>query len=99
MIPNRENLQEAFKLPDSFFEKPEVFIVEKEITDWIGQDLKRLSNELAKFERIKNFKVKRNPFSIEEGEITPTLKAKRKVIESKYADTINEMYAEAVEAD
>lgn len=99
VIPNKENLQEAFKLPESFFQQPEVFIQQKEIIDWIGQDLKKLSNELAKFERIKNFKIKRNPFSIEEGEITPTLKAKRKVIETKYAEAINEMYAEAVEAD
>lgn len=99
IIPNKENLQEAFKLTESFFQKPEVFIKEKEIIDWIGQDIKKFSGELAKFERIKNFKVKRNPFSIEEGEITPTLKAKRKVLEKKYADTINEMYTESVEAD
>lgn len=99
VIPNKENLQEAFKLPESFFLQPDIFIAEKEITDWIGQDLKKLSAELAKFERIKNFKVKRNPFSIEEGEITPTLKAKRKIIETKYAEAINEMYAEAVDAD
>lgn len=99
VIPNKENLQEAFNLPESFFQKPEVFIEEKEITDWIGQDLKKLSNELAKFERIKNFKIKRNPFSIEEGEITPTMKAKRKVIETKYAEAINEMYAEAVDSE
>ncbi|ETZ21086.1 long-chain fatty acid--CoA ligase [Pedobacter sp. V48] len=99
IIPNKENLQETFKLPESFFQKPEVFIKEKEIIDWIGQDIKKFSGELAKFERIKNFKVKRNPFSIEEGEITPTLKAKRKVLEKKYAETINEMYTESVEAD
>ncbi|SMD17465.1 AMP-dependent synthetase/ligase [Pedobacter nyackensis] len=99
VIPNKENLQEAFKLPESFFQKPEAFIDEKEIIDWIGQDLRKLSAELAKFERIKNFKIKRNPFSIEEGEITPTLKPKRKIIEAKYAGPINEMYAEAVEAD
>jgi len=99
IIPNKENLQENFKLPESFFQKPELFIAEKEIIDWIGQDVKKLSGELAKFERIKNFKVKRNPFSIEEGEITPTLKAKRKVLEKKYAETINEMYNESVEAD
>jgi len=99
IIPNKENLQESFKLPESFFQKPELFITEKEIIDWIGQDIKKLSGELAKFERIKNFKVKRNPFSIEEGEITPTLKAKRKVLEKKYAETINQMYNESVDAD
>jgi len=99
VIPNKENLQEAFNLPESFFQKADVFIEEKEMTDWIGQDLKKLSNELAKFERIKNFKVKRNPFSIDEGEITPTMKAKRKVIETKYAEAINDMYAEAVDSE
>ena len=99
VIPNKENLQEAFDLPESFFQEEEVFITTPEILDWIGKDIKKFSNELAKFERIKNFKVKRNPFSMEDGEITPTLKAKRKVIENKYATVINEMYAESVEAD
>lgn len=99
IIPNRENMQEQFKLPESFFQQPDLFIDDKEIVDWIGQDIKKLSNELAKFERIKNFKIKRNPFSIEDGEMTPTMKAKRKVIEKKYAEYIDEMYAESVEAD
>jgi long-chain acyl-CoA synthetase len=99
VIPNRESMQEQFNLPESFFLKPEVFIEDQAIIDWINQDIRKLSNELAKFERIKNFKLKRNPFSMEEGEITPTLKPKRKVIEKKYAEPINEMYKVAVEAD
>jgi long-chain acyl-CoA synthetase len=99
VIPNRESLQEQFKLPDTYFTQPEDFIEDQEIINWINQDIKKLSNELAKFERIKNFKVKRNPFSLEEGEITPTLKVKRKVVERKYAEPINEMYKVAVEAD
>ncbi len=99
VVPSRETLQEVFNLSNSFFEKPEIFIEEKEIVDWVGQDIKRLSNELAKFERIKNFKVKRNPFSMNDGEITPTLKAKRKVIEKKYAVPIDEMYLQETEAD
>lgn len=99
VIPNKENMQEAFHLPESFFQQPDVFIGDKAIIDWISQDIRKFSNELAKFERIKNFKVKRNPFSMEEGEITPTLKAKRKVIEQKYAEVINQMYTESVEAD
>jgi long-chain acyl-CoA synthetase len=99
IIPARETLQETFNLPNEFFEKPDLFIEDKEIVDWIAQDIKRLSNELAKFERIKNFKVKRNPFSMDDGEITPTMKAKRKVIEKKYATAIDEMYLQEAEAD
>lgn len=92
IVPSKEALQETFKLDNAFFEKPELFIEDKEIVDWVGQDIKRLSNELAKFERVKSFKVKRKPFSIEDGEITPTMKAKRKVIEKKYAQAIEELY-------
>jgi len=99
IVPAKEGLQEAFSLSHEFFEKPDVFIDDKAIADWIGADVKKYSNELAKFERIKNFKVKRNPFSIEDGEITPTMKAKRKVIEKKYAKTIDEMYTWETEGD
>jgi len=99
IIPAKETLQETFNLKDEFFADQDVFIKDKEIVDWIGQDVRRLSNELAKFERIKNFKIKRNPFSMDEGEITPTMKAKRKVIEKKYADYIDEMYLQEVGAE
>lgn len=99
IVPAREVLQETFDLSNEFFEQPAMFIEDKEIVDWVGEDIKRLSNELAKFERIKNFKVKRTPFSMDEGEVTPTMKAKRKVIEKKYADAIDQMYLQETEAD
>ncbi|WP_183561202.1 AMP-dependent synthetase/ligase [Mucilaginibacter sp. SP1R1] len=99
IVPGRETMQETFGLNNEFFEKTDVFIEDKEIVDWIGHDLRKLSNELAKFERIKAFKVKRNPFSMDDGEITPTMKAKRKVIEKKYATDIDQMYLQETEAD
>jgi long-chain acyl-CoA synthetase len=99
IIPNRESLQETFNLPDSFFLLPDPFIEDQEILAWINQDIRKLSNDLAKFERIKNFKLKRNPFNMEAGEITPTMKIKRKVVEKKYAEPINEMYKVDVEAE
>ena len=99
VVPAKETLQETFKLNEEFFDEPELFIEDKGIVDWIGQDIKRLSHELAKFERIKNFKVKRKPFSIDDGEVTPTMKAKRKVIEKKYAGPIDEMYLMEAQAD
>jgi len=99
VIPNRETMQETFNLPEAFFLQPDTFITEPDIVEWVGKDIRSLSNELSKFERIKNFKIKRNPFSMDEGEITPTMKIKRKVVEKKYAEHINEMYANSVEAD
>ena len=99
IIPAKETLQEQFGLDGAFFENPDPFIEDAAIKDWLNQDIKRLSNELAKFERIKNFKVKRKPFSMEDGEITPTMKAKRKVIEKKYAGAIEELYAGGADED
>ena len=99
IVPGKETLQETFNLSNAFFEETNQFIEDKQIIDWIGQDIRKFSGELAKFERIKNFKVKRRPFSIDDGEITPTMKAKRKVIEKKYADDINAMYLQEAEAD
>ncbi|MDB5013473.1 MAG: AMP-binding protein, partial [Daejeonella sp.] len=99
IIPSKETLQETFGLKEDFFKNQEAFVDNKEIYDWINQDIKKLSNELAKFERIKNFVIKRNPFSLEDGEITPTLKPKRKVIEKKYVDVINSLYANGVDSE
>ena len=97
ITPSKETLQETFNLKEEFFNQKEQFIGDQKIIDWLDEDVKKYSTELAKFERLKSFIVKRNPFSIEEGEITPTMKAKRKVIEKKYAGEIDEMYLEESE--
>ena len=92
IVPSKESLQEEFNLADSYFEEKDLFITNAEMHAWINEDVKKLSNELAKYERIKNFILKRNPFTIENGEITPTLKTKRKVIETKFSSEIAAMY-------
>lgn len=97
IVPSRESLTEAFKLDESFFNDPDPFIRDRKIIDWIREDIKLLSEELAKFERIRNFILKRNPFTIETGELTPTMKAKRRVIEQQYAKEIAELYEENAE--
>ena len=92
IIPSAEGLREVFGVNEAFFNKDDDFIRDQEIIDWIDEDIKRLSNELDKFERIRSFALKRNPFSIESGELTPTLKAKRRVVEKKYAEEIAKLY-------
>jgi long-chain acyl-CoA synthetase len=57
----------------------------KKIVDQVNQ-------HLSSYEQIKRFVVLAKEFSIEEGEMTPTLKMKRNVVENRYADVIEQMY-------
>jgi len=49
--------------------------------------------ELAKFESPKKVILLENDFTIEAGELTPTLKVKRRVVEKRYKDLIDRAYA------
>jgi long-chain acyl-CoA synthetase len=93
----KETLQEEFRLNNSYFEDDEIFIQNEGIYNWVFADIKKLSNELAKFERIKNFVIKKLPFSMESGEVTPSMKLKRKVIEQKYHQEIDDLYKVSTE--
>lgn len=90
--PNMEELKSAFGGRKDYFEVSDPFIQDDEIKKWMQEDVKKLSEKLAKFERIKDFIVKREPFSVEAGDMTITLKVKRKVVMEKYADEIEAMY-------
>lgn len=58
----------------------------------IQGDIDKLQKELAHFERVRRFNLIEEPFSIEGGELTPTMKIKRKYVEEKYMDKIESMY-------
>ncbi len=57
----------------------------------IKQEIDSLSGGLADFERVKRFVLVEQPFTVETGELTPTLKVKRRFIAEKYADKIAEL--------
>ena len=52
----------------------------------------QLQKKLANYEKIRKFTLLEKPFSIESGELTPSLKIKRKVIEERYMNLIDDMY-------
>ena len=57
-----------------------------------GQVVDHVNATLAQFERIKKFHLLPREFSQEAGDLTPTLKVKRAVVEAKYRAEIEEMY-------
>ncbi len=54
--------------------------------------MKKLEVNLGKYERVKHFALKRLPFTLDAGEMTPTLKLKRKFIMEKYKDKVAKIY-------
>lgn len=67
----------------------------KEVREHFQQRLKSLQSELPNFEQIKKFTLLPRQFSMELGEITPTLKLRRKVIMERFQAEIEAMYKPA----
>lgn len=58
----------------------------------IEESVKKVNEEHAKIEQIKAWRVLPHDFTVDAGELTPTLKVKRGVITSRYADVIEDLY-------
>jgi long-chain acyl-CoA synthetase len=73
----------------------EGIVTDSSVLKKVEAEVKRVNAELASFEQIKRFTVLGREFSIAEGEMTPTLKMKRSVIESRFKEVIDSMYSGA----
>ncbi|TXE14565.1 AMP-dependent synthetase/ligase [Algoriphagus aquimarinus] len=70
-------------------------MIEKpEIIDKYNREIEELNKFFGKWEQIKRFKLLQDPWSIESGELTPTMKLKRKVIHQKFEKEIEELYVD-----
>jgi len=88
-IPSLKDLSKKLKLN---IETESELFYNKEIMEHIKKDLDKVQKNLAPFEKIRKFTILEMPFTIENGELTPSLKVKRKVVEEKYANLIDRMY-------
>jgi long-chain acyl-CoA synthetase len=65
------------------------------IINLFERQVERLTPDLARYEKIKRIALLENEFTIEGGELTPTMKIKRRVIDEKYRAVIDQIYESA----
>ena len=66
-----------------------------QIVKFYTQHIALLQQDLAHYEQIKRFIILPHPFTMDNGELTNTLKVRRRVVYEHYAEQIEQMYAEA----
>jgi long-chain acyl-CoA synthetase len=92
IVPNFENL-EAYFTERGLDGKGREALANNDVTEaLIAAAVKDANSELAQYERIRRFTVLPREFSLAEGEITPTLKACRRVITDRFRQAIDQMY-------
>jgi long-chain acyl-CoA synthetase len=94
IVPVWEQLESYCKLKGIEVKSRSELCHHPRIIDLIQRQIDALTPNLAKYERIKKVALLENEFTIEGGELTPTLKVKRRVIDDKYRDVIEKIYEE-----
>lgn len=92
IVPNFEALKKYAKQNQIGYGDIAELIQNESIKNLYSREIRTFSNELASHEKIRDFRLLTNEFSVESGELTPTLKVKRRVIEEKYGHLIEEMF-------
>lgn len=94
VVPNYLALEDYAREHDIAFSRREELIANQEIKDFIYARIELKQVDFTSFEKIKKFVLLPEPFSIEGGELTNTLKLRRNVILEKYGAEIESMYVE-----
>jgi long-chain acyl-CoA synthetase len=92
IVPNFEMLASYAKLKELDISTPAEFCSHPRIVDLFARQIDRVTPSLAKFEKVKKFALLEHELTVENGELTPTLKIKRRVIDEKYRDVIDHLY-------
>jgi long-chain acyl-CoA synthetase len=92
VVPNMELLRSYAEMKDIDYDDQNDLLSSPRIIDLIQRQVDKYTAELARFERVKRVALLEHEFTTESGDLTPTLKPRRSVIEQKYADVIDRLY-------
>ncbi|MBS4071310.1 MAG: long-chain fatty acid--CoA ligase [Algoriphagus sp.] len=92
IVPSFDGLREYCKRKDIPYTSDAEMVQKPEIKEKYQIEVDSYNKYFGKWEQIKRFKLLDKPWGIDTGELTPTMKLKRKVITQKYQQQIEEIY-------
>ena len=94
IVPEMAELEKYARSAGLAFGGPKDLLEMAEIRDFLLAEVDRSTPNLAPYEKVKKIALLDRDFEIEREELTPTLKVKRNMVEEKYKDLIDSLYAE-----
>ncbi len=95
VVPQYEHLEPWAKQRNLAYQDHREMLGLPQVKEKMEQEVQGELQELAKYERPKKILLLEHDFTIESGDLTPTLKVKRRVVEKKYQREIDALYEEA----
>jgi long-chain acyl-CoA synthetase len=92
VVPDFDKLEAYARAHDIAFTGRPNLSRRPEIAAFLLDEVNRMTPGLASYERVKKIAVLDRDFDIDLGEVTPTLKVRRNIVEQKYADVIESLY-------
>ncbi|MFH5833045.1 AMP-dependent synthetase/ligase [Halalkalibaculum sp. DA384] len=92
IVPSYDNIKKRLKSRGK--EIPDDLSTDSQVREIIQREVDKVNRGLSEWEKIKKFVLLDEPFTVDAGELTPTHKVKRSVIDERYAGQIDSMYEE-----
>ncbi len=97
IVPNFANIEAAARKAGHDFATPTQMTGDPWVRDLLSHEIERLTASLAQYEKPKRFALLEQDFTYAGGELTYTMKMKRRIIEQRYQDVIARLYADVEE--
>jgi long-chain acyl-CoA synthetase len=94
IVPNFEKLEKYAQSSRILFGNRTELVRNEQVVNFLKAEVDRATPNLAQYERVKRIALLDREFEVDKGEITPTLKVKRNIIEQKYKALIDALYEE-----
>jgi long-chain acyl-CoA synthetase len=95
IVPNFEELEHFAKSENLILKMPKDFCGHPRVLDLFEKEIEKACENLSRYERVKKIALLEEELTVEGGELTPTLKIKRRIVNEKYSLIIEQIYIDA----